>query len=236
MTDQTIVVVGGTSGIGLELAKDIVARGDRVVLTGRDEARARRSRRIDRRARRAASPSTSPSPRRSPASSPGWAPCTGSCSPRSSATRTPCATTTSAVPGDCHAQADRLHRGRARAARPTGSVARDGHRALRRASEGRPLPRLDDGVDDQRRGRGAGEPARARARTDPGQRACTRASSATARSGRRSRPACSTATRRERPAASSRRWPTSSTRCSSCCATRASRARACYVDRGWRLT
>ena len=41
MTDQTIVVVGGTSGIGLELAKDIVARGDRVVLTGRDEARAR---------------------------------------------------------------------------------------------------------------------------------------------------------------------------------------------------
>jgi len=41
MTDQTIVVVGGTSGIGHELAKDIVARGDRVVLTGRDEARAR---------------------------------------------------------------------------------------------------------------------------------------------------------------------------------------------------
>ena len=41
MTDQTIVVVGGTSGIGLELAKDIVARGDWVVLTGRDEARAR---------------------------------------------------------------------------------------------------------------------------------------------------------------------------------------------------
>jgi NAD(P)-dependent dehydrogenase (short-subunit alcohol dehydrogenase family) len=37
---RTIVVIGGTSGIGLELAKDIVARGDRVVLTGRDQSRA----------------------------------------------------------------------------------------------------------------------------------------------------------------------------------------------------
>lgn len=36
MTDRTIVVIGGTSGIGLELAKDIVANGDRVVLSGRD--------------------------------------------------------------------------------------------------------------------------------------------------------------------------------------------------------
>jgi NAD(P)-dependent dehydrogenase (short-subunit alcohol dehydrogenase family) len=39
VSDRTIVVVGGTSGIGLELAKDIVAKGDRVVITGRDEAR-----------------------------------------------------------------------------------------------------------------------------------------------------------------------------------------------------
>jgi len=38
---RTTLVVGGTSGIGLELAKDIVARGDRVILTGRDEATAR---------------------------------------------------------------------------------------------------------------------------------------------------------------------------------------------------
>jgi NAD(P)-dependent dehydrogenase (short-subunit alcohol dehydrogenase family) len=37
MNDRTILVVGGTSGIGLELARDIVARGDRVVITGRDE-------------------------------------------------------------------------------------------------------------------------------------------------------------------------------------------------------
>ena len=39
MTDRTIVIVGGTRGIGLELAKDIVARGDQVVITGRDAAR-----------------------------------------------------------------------------------------------------------------------------------------------------------------------------------------------------
>lgn len=39
MGDRTIVVVGGTSGIGLELAKDIVADGHRVVLTGRDQAK-----------------------------------------------------------------------------------------------------------------------------------------------------------------------------------------------------
>ncbi|GAA2243724.1 SDR family oxidoreductase [Herbiconiux moechotypicola] len=39
MSDKTIVVVGGTSGIGVEIAKDCIARGDRVVITGRDQAR-----------------------------------------------------------------------------------------------------------------------------------------------------------------------------------------------------
>ncbi|MEZ3160415.1 SDR family oxidoreductase [Microbacterium sp. BWT-B31] len=39
MSDRNIVIVGGTSGIGLELAKDTIARGDRVVITGRDKAR-----------------------------------------------------------------------------------------------------------------------------------------------------------------------------------------------------
>jgi NAD(P)-dependent dehydrogenase (short-subunit alcohol dehydrogenase family) len=37
---RTILIAGGTSGIGLELAKDLVAGGDRVILTGRDLARA----------------------------------------------------------------------------------------------------------------------------------------------------------------------------------------------------
>lgn len=40
MTQRTILVVGGTSGIGLEIAKEVVARGDRVILTGRDQERA----------------------------------------------------------------------------------------------------------------------------------------------------------------------------------------------------
>jgi NAD(P)-dependent dehydrogenase (short-subunit alcohol dehydrogenase family) len=39
VAERTIVVIGGTSGIGLELAKDIVAKGDRVVISGRDLAR-----------------------------------------------------------------------------------------------------------------------------------------------------------------------------------------------------
>lgn len=40
MTQRTIAVIGGTSGIGLEIAKEVVARGDRVILTGRDHDRA----------------------------------------------------------------------------------------------------------------------------------------------------------------------------------------------------
>jgi len=40
MTERTIVVVGGTSGIGRELAASLVARGDRVILSGRDVGRA----------------------------------------------------------------------------------------------------------------------------------------------------------------------------------------------------
>jgi short-subunit dehydrogenase len=40
VTDRNIVVIGGTSGIGLEIAKEVVARGDRVILTGRDQGRA----------------------------------------------------------------------------------------------------------------------------------------------------------------------------------------------------
>lgn len=35
MSERTILVAGGSSGIGLELAKDLVAGGDRVILTSR---------------------------------------------------------------------------------------------------------------------------------------------------------------------------------------------------------
>ena len=41
MTERTIVIIGGTSGIGLALAKDLVAKGDRVVISGRDLERTR---------------------------------------------------------------------------------------------------------------------------------------------------------------------------------------------------
>ena len=40
MGERTYVVVGGTSGIGLELVKNLAADGHRVVLTGRDASRA----------------------------------------------------------------------------------------------------------------------------------------------------------------------------------------------------
>jgi len=36
---STVVVIGGTSGIGLEVAKAVVARGDQVVISGRHRAR-----------------------------------------------------------------------------------------------------------------------------------------------------------------------------------------------------
>lgn len=39
MASRTIVVAGGTSGIGLEIARAVVADGDRVVITGRDATR-----------------------------------------------------------------------------------------------------------------------------------------------------------------------------------------------------
>jgi NAD(P)-dependent dehydrogenase (short-subunit alcohol dehydrogenase family) len=40
MAARTLVVVGGTSGLGLEVARSAVARGDRVVITGRDASHA----------------------------------------------------------------------------------------------------------------------------------------------------------------------------------------------------
>lgn len=40
MSDRTVVVIGGTSGIGLEVARSVLKDGDSVVLTGRDATRA----------------------------------------------------------------------------------------------------------------------------------------------------------------------------------------------------
>lgn len=40
MSDRTVVIIGGTSGIGLELAQRAAARRESVILSGRDKARA----------------------------------------------------------------------------------------------------------------------------------------------------------------------------------------------------
>ena len=40
MTDRTILIVGGCAGIGLELARDLVAGGDRVIVTSRSQSTA----------------------------------------------------------------------------------------------------------------------------------------------------------------------------------------------------
>jgi uncharacterized oxidoreductase len=43
---NTILLTGGTSGIGLELAKQLLARGNTVIVTGRDEARLEQARKV----------------------------------------------------------------------------------------------------------------------------------------------------------------------------------------------
>ncbi|GGH43592.1 SDR family NAD(P)-dependent oxidoreductase [Microbacterium album] len=42
MTERTILVVGGSAGIGLEIARDLIAGGDRVILTSRSAETAAR--------------------------------------------------------------------------------------------------------------------------------------------------------------------------------------------------
>ena len=39
LSEKTILITGGTSGIGLELARQLLARGNVVIVTGRDPAR-----------------------------------------------------------------------------------------------------------------------------------------------------------------------------------------------------
>lgn len=39
MTERTVLVTGGSSGIGLELARQLIERGNTVIVTGRDQAK-----------------------------------------------------------------------------------------------------------------------------------------------------------------------------------------------------
>jgi NAD(P)-dependent dehydrogenase (short-subunit alcohol dehydrogenase family) len=39
MSGQTVLITGGTGGIGLSVARDLASRGGRVVITGRDQSR-----------------------------------------------------------------------------------------------------------------------------------------------------------------------------------------------------
>ena len=99
MSERTIVIVGGTSGIGRELAASLVARGDRVILSGRDAERAATvAAELGDRATGIALELSEPEGHRGSARE-RRSRCTAWCSRRSSATRIRCATTTSRARG-----------------------------------------------------------------------------------------------------------------------------------------
>jgi uncharacterized oxidoreductase len=43
LSGNTILITGGTSGIGLELTKQLLARGNKVIITGRDQAKLKKA-------------------------------------------------------------------------------------------------------------------------------------------------------------------------------------------------
>ena len=222
--DGCIVVVGGTDGIGQELARYYAGTGRETILSGRDAARAAAVA-AEIGGRRAASPLTWPSRRRSGTR---WRRSVRSAtwpSSRSSATTTPSATSTSTGrmrAGD--AQAGRLRGGRPRPARPPVTATARSCCSAARPRTGR--IRVDDRLDRQRRDRPGWRGRWPGSWRRSGSTPSTRASPATARSGTASRPRSSKATCRRPSPRSWRRWTISSTARGSCSRTRRRRHRS----------
>ena len=97
MSDGTVLIVGGTGGLGRELAAHYRERGAPVIITGSDPERAGEHRGRARRGDPGAGDWTCAGPRPSPRRSRASVPSPGSCSRRSRATTTRCATTTIAA-------------------------------------------------------------------------------------------------------------------------------------------
>ena len=234
MTERTIVIVGGTHGIGRELAASLVARGDRVILSGRDAERAATvAAELGDRATGIAVDLSEPEGSQPSSRASGGAR-TGA--RRGRARRQHRARLRHRAGAAArHPQAHRVHRDRARADRPPRRVARHRHRALRRAREGRALPRLDHGLDHQRRHRRAHPHAwRSSSRRCASTRS-TPASSATVRSGR-ARPPRSTATSRRTPGGELATMDDIVAATTFLLDNHGMSGTSIHVDRGWRLT
>ena len=189
MASSTVVVVGGTRGLGREVAQSYADQGRDVVVTGRDAGERGDVRRGDRRLdarRRSRSRGArhdrgrARRRRRGPVPRP-----RGDRAGREHRARLRHRGRAAAR----HAQARRLHRGHPLA--PPAARRRIGHPHLRRPRSRPAVSRIDDGHDGERRSHEPGADARDRAGADARERASSRDRRETARSGATCRPSVS---------------------------------------------